>query len=313
VSALLRRVALPIAVAALVAGSGLPAFALTVNPIDPALPLSIHTRSTCLNGTVSFPGNVGNTTLHHVDREFGGNCTGGVTQQNPATLTGLLAESRARSDLGAGTIGAVALSRSFVDEAQALRVGTQASASIYDTLTVNGTWAGVRNVEIRLVVQGKLTSNAPAPNWMSSDVSTGLLLINEAGFLLANTGVFINQGNDGTPFITSTAASGGANFTTNAVNQVFDPDDVRVTLSFVFPATTSSRTFSFRAQLNLSSGMGFVSGLQGAIVEGMIDFADAGRFELIVPADVTVSSASGRFLSGVPAPQIPIFPSTSPD
>jgi hypothetical protein len=129
-SAWLRRVGFPIAAAGLVAGTGLLAFALTTNPIDPALPLSIHTRSTCLNGTVSYPGNQGTTTVADVDREFGGNCSGGVTQENPATLAGILAESRARSDVGTGTLGAVAIGRSYADAVQSWGAGPRAGAAL---------------------------------------------------------------------------------------------------------------------------------------------------------------------------------------
>ena len=62
---LLLRRPVSLVVTVLVAGSGALAFALTVNPIDPALPLTIHTRATCLNGTIPYPGNQGNTTVQH--------------------------------------------------------------------------------------------------------------------------------------------------------------------------------------------------------------------------------------------------------
>ena len=67
------------------------------------------------------------------------------------------------------------------------------------------------------------------------------------------------------------------------------------------PATTSNRTFSFLGRLFVISGGGG-GGPIGTIVEGTVDFGNTGRFSLIVPSDVTITSASGQFLTAVPLP-----------
>jgi hypothetical protein len=41
------------------------------------------------------------------------------------------------------------------------------------------------------------------------------------------------------------------------------------------------------------------TGLEGIATEGVIDLGNTGRFSLVVPHDVTVSSESGRFLGAL--------------
>ena len=287
---------------------GLAAAALTVNPINSSLPLSIHVRARCENGTISYPGNVGNITDSFADMPVAASCSGAVTQANPATLSSVFGTNTAAGALGAGTLGVVAIGRSYSDATQSLHAGSGSTAFLYDTLTVNGSWTGVRNVELRLTFHGRLTTlNAPTQNWISSNISSGLLLITDAGTLLGSTGLFITVGNNGVPFITSSAVSAGTTLTTNAVNTVFDPNDIQFTMTYVFGATTSNRRFSFMGRIDGASG--FVgSGVPGAIAAGAVDFANGGQFSLIVPSDVTVTSASGQFLQQPATTPVSIFP-----
>lgn len=279
-------------------------FALTFNPIDPSssLPLSIHARASCMQGTVSYPGNLGNTTLQVSDQLFSAACSGNVSQENPATLTQVFGSDSASANLASGTLRTVAIGRSLADTMQALRAGASSNAYLYDTLTVNGTWSGIKLVELRLAVDGSLTSNTLTPNWQSSNVSSTLLILSKTGTLLGNAGLLITQGNDGRPFITSSAEN-VVSLGTNATNTVFDPANVRFDYSFVFPATTSNRTFTFASRLSVSSAMGFAAGANGA-AEGVIDFGNTAQFSLIVPDGVTVTSASGQFLTAVPEPSV---------
>jgi hypothetical protein len=274
-------------------------FALTSNPIDPSLPLSVHARTGCLQGTVSYPGNVGNTTVQFVDSMFSSLCSGTVTQSGPSSSVS--GTGSAKADLSAGTLRATATGRSLVDGTQALRAGSQVQSYLYDTLTVQGNWSGTRLVELRLAFDGSLTSNTPTPNWQSSFVSGGLLLLTEAGTLLGNGGVLVQQTTVGIPIIGSSAAT-QVTLTTNAINTVFDPADVRFEVSFVFPATVANRTFSFMARVLMGSGVGFATVPAGGPAEGVIDFGNSAQFSLIVPDDVTVTSASGQFLTAVPEP-----------
>lgn len=229
-----------------------PAFALSTNPIDPSLPLNVHARATCAQGTVSYPGNHGNITLQTGDGASRGTCFGFVVQENPATLAGVYGNATGVSDLATGTLRAVAIGRSYSDAENGLRAGASNEVNLYDTLTVQGNWTGVRVIELRLTVRGSLTSNAATPNWQSSDISSRLFTLSEAGTLLGNAGLFIDQGNNGIPFITSTTAT-GATLETNAIDDVFDPDDVEFSMTYLFPATTSNRTFSFLGRISLSA------------------------------------------------------------
>ena len=278
------------------------AHALTFNPIDPSsLSVSIHARASCSNGTVSYPGNVGSITPIVSDHAVSASCGGSVTQENPATLAGVAGTSSAAANAKTGTLRAVAAGRSIADDDQALRAGASASAYLYDTLTVNGNWTGTRTIELRLAVHGTLTSNAIHPNWQSSNVSSVLWILSEPGATLGNSGLIITQGNSGEPFITS-FLTGVVDLTTNAVNTVFDPNDVQFAYSYFFPATTENRTFSFMGRLSITAAMGFGTGLE-TVAEGLIDFGNTGQFSLIVPNDVTVTSASGQFLAAVPEPE----------
>ena len=269
-----------------------PAAALTYNPIDPALPLTTHVRATCLDGPVTA------VMLKTDDDPRFATCSGAVIAEDPIYLTYLPSSGNAEADLREGTFKSVAIGRSYSDTTTNLRANMVTDQFLYDTLTVNGDWTGTRNIELRLVVDGSASSNAITPNWMQSSIQGSL--VGYAGSSpdpFGLTHLIIAVGNNGEPFITSSEATGGASFTTNAAGHIFDPDDMQFTLSLVFPATTANRSFTFLARLRLGSGMGFGTGILGTS-EGVIDFGNSGHFSLVVPDDVTVSSASGEFLSG---------------
>jgi hypothetical protein len=279
-----------------------PAAALDFNPID-FLPLTIHARTSCLDGTVSYPQGVFEGDLFHSDGETRASCHGAVVQNNTATQSGVMATCDAAADLEAGTLKVVAVGRSFVDDVQRLRAGASASAYLYDTLTVEGSWEGVRNVELQLAVDGAFLvslSNELADDLQSSRVQGRLELLSESNAQLEIADLVILKSNGGAPFVFDAVASGGAAWETNAVDEEFDPADVRFTLSAVFPATPVNRTFSFLAWLKVSSSMGY-TGPSTTSAEGIADFGDTARLSLIAPADVTVTSSSGRFLTA-PAP-----------
>ena len=277
-----------------------PASALTFNPINSALPLTIHARASCLGGFITLPDNQAHTTVNTVDRATTASCADGVLAQG--STSSISSSDTVTADLATGTLKAVVTARGVnlgpgVDSPGA---GAFADGYLYDTLTVNGNWTGTKIVELRLAVDGAFITNASVQNWQGTNVSSSLLLLTQAGTLLGNAGLIITQGNNGTPFITASGAN-VATLTTNAVNTVFDPNNVQFTLSFLFPATTSNRTFSFLGRLFVISGGGG-GGPIGTIVEGTVDFGNTGRFSLIVPSDVTITSASGQFLTAVPLP-----------
>jgi hypothetical protein len=271
-----------------------PAFALSSNPIDPALPLNIHVRATCLNGPVS-----GVLIATDDDTRFA-TCAGAVIAEDPVYLTYLASSGSATADLPKGSFKTVAIGRSYSDLTTNLRANMVTDLFLYDTLTVDGSWTGTRNIELRLTVDGSATSNASTPNWMQSSIQGSLVgYAGSSADPFALTNLLITVGNSGEPFISSSEATPGASFTTNAPDgYVFDPADMQFRLSIVFPATTANRTFTFLARLRLRSGMGFGTGILGT-TDGVIDFGNSGHFSLIVPGDVSVSSASGEFLSEV--------------
>lgn len=279
-----------------------PTAAISFNPIGQGVPMSIHARASCANGLI-FPNGDGDTTITNIDRMVGGNCSGSVVMENPATLSTLAAPSTASANIAQGTMRATAVGRSYASGADSLRVGTQSEAKLFDTLTVNGSWTGTKVVELRLTVDGSFTSNATQPNWMSTSVITALAIWDANDGLLADALVRVVQGNDGTPFIISQGSNDIA-VTTNAVNTVFnDPTDVRITYSYLFGATEANRSFSFLSRLYLEAGMGFGTNATGPLAEGLVDFGNTAQLSLIVPDGVTVSSESGVFLTAVPEPE----------
>jgi hypothetical protein len=269
-----------------------PAAALTYNPIDPALPLNIHARATCLDGPVSA------VMVKTDDDPRFATCAGAVIAEDPIVLTYLPSSGDAEADLREGTFKSVAIGRSYSDATSNLRANMVTDQYLYDVLTVNGDWTGTRNIELRVVVDGSATTNAITPNWMQSSIQGSLVgYAGNSPNPFGLTHLIITVGNNGAPGISSSEAIGNASFTTNAAGHIFDPDDMQFTLSIVFPATTANRTFTFIARLRLASGMGFGTGIFG-ITDGVLDFDNTGQFSLVVPDDVTVSSASGDFLSG---------------
>ena len=278
---------------AALAGCILPsaALALTVNPMDRSLPLSIHARAGCADGPKSSGGFLID------DGALRAACSGSVVDSS--ATDSVFGVASGEVDLARGTLKAVATSRSLQDATQSLSAGASSTLFVYDTLTAEGSFTGLKAITLKLHVEGSFSSNASRPNWQGSSVNSVLITYDGAGVPTGGSGLFITQGNAGTPFITSMTTN-VVGLTTNATSTVFDPADVQFDYSYTFLATPTNRTFSFMARLGLTSGMGF--GTDANPAEGTIDFGHTARFSLEVPSDITVSSASGQFLAAVPEP-----------
>jgi hypothetical protein len=78
---------------------------------------------------------------------------------------------------------------------------------------------------------------------------------------------------------------------------------VQIVSSVSFLATQPSATFSFLARLVIESALGFTD-ISPDVKNGVVDFGNSAQLELILPAGVTFSSASGQFLQNVPEPAV---------
>lgn len=279
--------------------ASLPAAALPFNPIDPALSLTVHAQASCYNGVIDEPAGTNTLSLDSFPGDLTVGCTGGAVRSNSTTLDSVASEGQASADLTAGTLKARAVGRAFSGANGSLAIGSSETARLYDTLTVNGTWTGIKLIGITMTVHGTMTSNAVNPNWQigSQAFSTALLAYDPTGALLGAAGLPLTMGNNGIPFLGGAITQINATVTTNVPNNgvVFDPNDVQVTMTYQFPATVSNRTFSFLARLNVGSAMGFGTGLPLAV--GDVNFGNTARLALTVPAGVTVTSESGAFLT----------------
>jgi hypothetical protein len=282
-----------VAVAAAAAFAG-PAAAVTTNPIWPGLPLDIRARASCMH--------VSSTNLLIDDQQVQAACDGVVIGQSRSGTTILPGTSHARARLDDGTLAIEVVSRSVSAGDDSARVGGMAHAYLYDTLTVEGNFTGTRMVQLRLDVDGRFPTSVPAARWTPSRVSAALSTFESGSSPVAYGTLGIGVANDGTAYIESTESFGTMTVVANTA-YIFDPQDVRVSFTYTFTATPTDRSFTFRAQLSGWGGIDFQQGVDpGTVAEGRIDFGNTARLSLVMPSDVTVTSASGVFLTPVPEP-----------
>lgn len=267
-----------------------PAFALTINPIDPSLPLDQQAWALC--GISGVP-NVGGT---------GTTCETLDSVVNPATLNHVVGTSAGTADLHSGTLRSRSTAQALSFGSDLIRSGGYSSVKLYDTITMEGGFTGT--VELRMLVDGSFfTTDAVNPNVMGSEMSAKLLGLSGTGGLVANTLVDVTQYNDGEVGIQNQGVVGSGVITTNASGtlNLFDPANVQVGISVFFSVTPSSPTFSFRADLATSSGLGFTDPVN-QVKQAWTDFGNTAQLSLIVPEGVTWQSASGAFLVPAPVP-----------
>lgn len=270
--------------------------AATLNPIDPALPLYLQASASCKSDDV--------TNLLTATGMAYAACAGIVSVQDPGSpQTVVSSNSDAVANLNSGSLKLKTVSRSFTDGTLYMGAAAFAQADLYDTLTVNGTWTGVRLVELRLEVDGSFMSNAPRPVWQNTEVEGSLLIFRGSDVPAAYGGLTIGMSRSGIPLVASRSEDRDQmTVTTNAATTgSFDPANVGFSFSYLFPATTADRTFTFWSRMRLRPAVAVDTGLLGTS-ETTIDFGNTAQFTLVVPPDVSVSSASGQFLTPVPEP-----------
>lgn len=267
-----------------------PAFALTINPIDPSLPLDQHAWALC--GISGVP-DVGGTRT---------SCETLDSVVNPATLNQVVGTSAGTADLHSGTLRSRSTAQALSFESDLIRSGGYSTAKLYDTITIEGGFAGT--VELRMLVDGSFfTTDAVNPNTQASEMLAKLMGLSGTGGLVANTLVNVKQFNDGRVGIWNQGVVGSGAITTNAsgAQNLFDPANVQVGISVFFSVTPTSPSFSFLAELNTSSGLGFTDPVN-QVKQAWTDFGNTAQLSLIVPEGVTWQSASGAFLVPAPVP-----------
>lgn len=266
-----------------------PAFALTVNPLDPSLPLNQHAWALC--GTGSSVPNVGGTRT---------SCETLNSVVNPMTLNHVVGTSAGTADLHTGTLRSRSTAQALSFESDLIRSGGSSSVKLYDTITIEGGFAGP--VEMRMLVDGSFfTTDAVNPN-TNSEMRAKLIGFSGTGGLVANTLVLVNQHNNGQVELRNQGVVGSGAITTNASSTLkFDPANVQVGISVFFPVTPTSPTFSFLAELATDSALGFTDPVN-QVKQAWTDFGNTAQLSLIVPEGVTWHSASGAFLVPAPVP-----------
>lgn len=274
-----------------------PAFALTVNPLDPSLPLDQHAHAICL--TPSSVPTIGATRA---------TCAAAESVENPATLSGVVGTSAGTADLRTGTLRSRSTSQAFFFGSDNIRAGGGSIVQLYDTITVGGGFTGT--VELRMLVDGSFfTAGGARPDSLATEMRAQLFEIDDVQRLdAASALVTVFQYGSGEVELGQQSTNGLGAITTNASGNRnwFDPANVQVGLSLFFSVTPTKPDFSFLARLGTGSRLNLFGGLgNNQVQEAATDFGNTAQLSLIVPEGVTWHSASGAFL--VPAP-VPVPP-----
>lgn len=256
------------------------ASAIPTNPIDPSLPLDVHTQVRCIQDIGSPPLVVPS------------HCFGARVVENPVTLSSVIGSGEASADLPTGTLLSHSVGRALWFGADQIRAGGNAEASFYDTITFGGSYVGP--VELRMTFSGDFFTTDANPNVQGSAVRGFMMVLrDDNGYFVAVDGLTITQANSGEVYMPDSTKQAQTN--ANPVTGLFDPADVQFYLSVVFPVTTTDRSFAFVAELETTAVLGFTSAVD-FVKEASVDFGDGGQLEVIAPAGVTWTSGSGLLL-----------------
>ena len=261
--------------------------ALTENPVDPSLPLTIHAFTTC-----NF--------VTPVNRNELASCLAQRSVENPTTLHSVTGTGAATADLRSGTLKSRVEAQAYKFATNDLKANGGANAMLYDTITIGGGFSGF--VQMRMEVSGAFRINDP--NAAVSDPFVGAILqgLDGNGNLFSSAAVQAHQyTSGGGVFLTPPTVFGDVDIETNAdhLNNFHDPADVRFAIEMNIPVTPSTPSFTFIAGLDTASGFGFILPEDETKVSEL-DFGNTARLSLIVPDGVHWTSASRVFL--VPEP-----------
>ncbi len=288
----MRMLAVAVALCTLLAPH---ARALTVNPLDSALPLDQHARTLCQS-------EVGSGATHDT-------CSGGTRVEGTALpLQSVLGTGAATADLATGQLRATATSQALNDGDNLIRSGGFGQAELWDMITIHNIPAGGSvAVDLVMTVDGSFfTTDLVNPNTQAAEV-VGLVRGFTEGAVTTQfgaTGITIRQGNDGRVAVTSLGNVGSADTTSNAqgAQQLFaDPADIVFVSTLHFVATSSAPSFSFMARLQTMSGLGYADESPD-VKNARTDFGSTAQFALVASQGVTFTSGSEVFLSSVPEP-----------
>lgn len=267
-----------------------PAFAITVNPFDPNLPLDRHASALC--GDVLTDGGTQAT------------CAATNPVENPATLSQVVGTSAGTADLRTGTLRSRSTAQALWFGNDNIRAGGGSIVQLYDTITIGGGFTGT--VELRMLVDGSFfTAGGARPDSLATTMRAQLFEIEDVErFDAARALVTVFQYGSGEVELGQQSTNGLGAITTNASGNRnwFDPANVQVGLSLFFPVTPTNPEFSFLARLGTGSGLNLYGGLGNQVQEAATDFGNTAQLALIVPEGVTWNSASGAFLVPAPVP-----------
>lgn len=269
------------------------AWGLTINPLDPDLPLDQHAWVMCAGG-----GTVGDP----VAGAIRATCAQSGSVENPTTLSHVVGTGAATADLRTGMLR----SRSTAQALSSDHIGAGGGSwsSLYDTITIDGGYSGT--IELRMAVDGSFFKTSGASPYSDATAMRaqffGFHEVDDPGTGTALVTVF--QYPAGEVELEQSDVDGQAAITTNASGNRnwFDPGNVQVGLSLFFSVTPDSPSFSFQARLMTGSK---ISGYDSNQVEqAATDFGNTARLAVIVPDGVAWHSASGAFLvpAAVPIP-----------
>lgn len=269
--------------------------ALPLNPLDPSLPLTTHTRVECLleNAVV----NTGATQAACSERHSDG---------THAESTGV-----ASASLHTGELRVVAGSQSPPRPSLQGPGYGWAEASMYDTLTVAGPVTNGFRVNLSMSVGGFYSASAGTPVPLTDTFINASLLTSsaETGLPVDSSQIIVkllSSQAQGTP-VTAFRESESGDLTTNGVVPVgnptsllFDPADMRFTLTSSFDITPSKPSFAFSARLLIGNFSTFADGSGGG--DTVLDFGRTAKLSIDAPPGVAFVSGSGAFLVPVPEP-----------
>lgn len=265
------------------------------NPLDPSLPLTTHARVECL---------LFDAVVATGDAQA--QCFEGSITATRAGSTGV-----ASANLHTGELRATAISQTQSRSSGLLPGFGWAEAELYDTLTVVGPVTSAFRVNLSMTVGGFYSASSVDPWPVDTFVTASLVTLSvDNGFLEDSAGIRIELQSTQVPGepVTAFRDSEFGDVTTNGVvppgnptSLMFDPSDMRFTLTSSFDITPLKPSFAFSARLLVGNFSSFLAD-SSSTRDTVLDFGQTARLSISAPPGVTFISESGAFLQPVPEP-----------
>jgi PEP-CTERM motif len=227
---------------------------------------------------------------------------GGSVQD--AQLDAVASSSSASASLRAGQMHATANAQALVTQAGVLKAGSFGQTFLADTLTASGTLSGPTTIVLGMHVDGGFAHSFYARSqgtdvmaYLRDDTPDSNLHFNGAAITIA-------LGSENEAYVANLVQPSSGSVQVGALDAI---DAIGFDLQVAFVVTAANPSFSFRALLQTDALLAIDPLAPYPLDTQTIsaNFGDTAQLYVMAPEGITLSSASGVFLTAVPVIPVP--------